>query len=737
MIYRFTLNNSIFGTEVLAGEPKGWDDAQVIIERGKKYHGIILNYSIKVDFFHGSGKEFIDNVYETQGEEATINIYIDIDFNGSGNYQRFFTGVLDLSTYDTYGDVGQRDSFTQVNIINNSFTQTVLNRINTKVDFTKLTTLNGTVVPALTYGPYDLTLHSKAIRYSTLFENDDNIGVMQEFTPTYGQNSIITDIYFDAPFQIQYSEFGEYQEPVAPYHPNGQFIFEADTTDDLIIDYDVAVDFIEGCDSLSRSFSIQLGLRVGATTYTLDGPNSFGPTTVNPINVSYSAAGTQLVTGITPGTQIYLYVNIANYTLGSGPPATSVCRFKHTWGEGFIKISKDTTTAATTAKAFAIHEAGAQIARVITDQADAFRSNFFGRKNSEPVSYSSNGCGAFTALTNGFQIRKFPLAERPVYMSMDDYFEGLNAIYNLGMGIEEVNGNFYVRVEPKEYFYSTGVLMQLPNIPDLRKRFSKDYIYNGMEIGYTKWTAEELNGLDEFNTKREYTLNKKTTNQKLTAVSNLVAGGYPLEFARRLLYLDVPTTDYDYDKDNFIICLNRSVDGSGNPNNLDEAEKNENFIDPVINLISPETAYNLRISPGRNLLRWNNILSSGLLKIPGSEIQFSYGEGNYLLQSAFVSDTCTGNYNNEYFAENQNIVWDSNKVNNASLWIPEVFEFSYPLSFADFQNINSIGSDGKLNSYKAIEISRTETDFIKCYILKIVYTPTKGLAEFTLLRAND
>jgi hypothetical protein len=723
LIFRFTLYNPTKGTQILVSEPKGWDDIDILLKRDTKYHGVFREVTIKLGFW-GEGKDYIDDVYNTQGVEAEVTLTISVDVNNSNSFEEFYIGVLDLDTWETSGPTGQIDSFTEVNIIEQGIWQTVKNRLSTKVNLSQLTTLNGTAVPSLAKASYDLTLHSKAIRYSTLFENEDNINVSYNHEPTLGQNSITPDLYFNAPFQIQYSEFGDYDEPTPPpYGPSAFVIFEADSTDDLIIDYDVSVDFREACDSLSREYSIALALRVGATTYVLDGPNSIGPTLVNPINLNYSAAGSVTATGITPGTQVYLYVNISNYTIGSGPPATSICRFRHTWDEGFIKISKDTTTPATTSKAFAISETGSQIARVITDQEDSFRSEYFGRTNSEPHAYALTGCGAYNAITNGFQIRQFPIEERPVYMSMEDYFEGLNAIYNLGLGVEAGGSGYVIRIEPKEYFYSTDVLMQLPNIPELKTSNAKSYYYNDIEIGYTKWTNEELNGLDELNTKRIYSNTLKNTSQKLTAMSTLVGSGYALEFARRQLYVDAPTTDYDYDNDNFIVCLNRdSLD-------LDEAEKDENFTD-VTDLISKATAYNLRISPARNLLRWLNVTCAGILKYAAREIKFTYGEGNYVMGSEFDADTCPGNYNNDALTENQGVVWDSTSANVTPIWEPVFYDFKYPLSFSQYKAI-------KANPTKCLEISRSETGFIKAFIIEIRYEPNKGLAEFKLLKAYD
>ena len=55
--------------------------------------------------------------------------------------------------------------------------------------------------------------------------------------------------------------------------------------------------------------------------------------------------------------------------------------------KSFIRVEQQSLAPATVSKAFAIFETGAQIARVITDQTDSFRSSIFGRTNSKPYSY--------------------------------------------------------------------------------------------------------------------------------------------------------------------------------------------------------------------------------------------------------------------------------------------------------------------------------------------------------------
>jgi hypothetical protein len=192
-----------------------------------------------------------------------------------------------------------------------------------------------------------------------------------------------------------------------------------------------------------------------------------------------------------------------------------------------------------------------------------------------------------------------------------------------------------------------------------------------------------------------------------------------LETARRKQFIDSSTEDFDFDNDNFVICLNQS------DNTI--AEKNENF-SAVGNLISPETSYNLRISPARNFVRWSNVVNGGLLKYEGREIKFTSGKGNFKMESDFISDSCPGRWNNVLFSEGQNIQWDdANNSDNNPIWIPKIVSFDYPLTRTQATTLMN-------NPHGVIEISSTSENYVKYYILEVRYRPVGGLTEFKLLK---
>src|SRR5690606_33087589 len=151
--------------------------------------GLTEEIDVKLEFYCGAGKEYIDQVIDEQGIDGEITIHIDyacgcepgssapdysIDYSddygsqtsGDCDFQEFYTGLLDLKTWEA------DEEFTKVDIKPAGILETVKNRLNTKVDLFALETMNGTALDPFTYGPYDLTLHSKKLIYNSEFIQD-------------------------------------------------------------------------------------------------------------------------------------------------------------------------------------------------------------------------------------------------------------------------------------------------------------------------------------------------------------------------------------------------------------------------------------------------------------------------------------------------------------------------------------------------------------------------------------
>jgi hypothetical protein len=219
---------------------------------------------------------------------------------------------------------------------------------------------------------------------------------------------------------------------------------------------------------------------------------------------------------------------------------------------------------ATTSKVFAINETISRVSEAITNDKLRAYSEYFGRTDSQPYTVDADGNGSLEVVTDGIRVRRQEnkiAGKTSVFaVSLQDLFEGLNPIHNIGMGIEaDINRTGYnrLRVEPWTFFYNNAVIFTCTNIDKIIRKAEARDIFSTFQFGYQKWEAEEFNGLDEFLTKRTYRTTLSQIKNDLSKLSKMVASGYALEITRRKGNED--SKDWRYDKDTFIICCKRNT----------------------------------------------------------------------------------------------------------------------------------------------------------------------------------
>lgn len=741
MIFRFVLDSEQAGSFILPRDPKGWDETEISIRRGLEYHGFFYDRNFPLEFQCGSGKEYIDNAYETYGVDVIIRITISIscsartgnvdapdysiDYSddygslvagGAGGFESVFEGILDMKSYT------RTQEKTSVGLINSDFFTKVRNRLDTQVELTKNESLDGVVLDQMSNFPQTQTLHSKEIvRTGELFGVDVSEAYIEP---------VIQPTHLVLPGTVISDEVNSMIEPEAPYLGTSaaqqQPVFRNDSGQSvsITIEYSVDINITTTTTAGGESFDYDLRYEVGTS---LDNTGvvflkvvPVVTTAGDPLTTEFSDSGIVTSVVIPSGEKLFLQFVVNRVGGGSNTATIELNSFA-----GNVKISYNSETDPSQGLTFPIHEIGAAITQRITGEDDAFRSNLLGRTNSAPNSYDNNGCLAFMVMTNGKLMRGFSVADAPFFMSMNQFFKTVNAIGNVGLGVEKEGSDLVLRIDSKEYFYDSTVLFQFNFVPDIRTTLAKEYYTSDLFIGYEKWETENINGIDEPNTKRQYNTGIKTIENRVDLLAPAIASMYAIELTRRQ---GDSSTDWKYDNDLFIICTRRTLDGAGNPSELRICEKDEHF-DDVDNLLSPETAYNLRISPARNVLRHMNVISGSLIKYPDRALVFTYGEGNFKMTSDMAStETCVGNYNNEEFSESQDILWTSPNVDATPIWIPEYLEFEYPLTLTQYRAIYD-------NPKKCIEVSDSDTDHIKGYIIEMRYKPVGGKASFKLLRA--
>lgn len=409
--------------------------------------------------------------------------------------------------------------------------------------------------------------------------------------------------------------------------------------------------------------------------------------------------------------------------------------------DNFISFTSKSTNSASEVTGYMIYEALNRVSESITGRTDAIRSDFFGRTDSLPKLYDSVGCGAQTLLTNGKAIRNMIKADETPYAinaSFSELFQAVSVPFCLGFRIERDGNLDYIRIEPIDYFYTQDVFFTVSEPESIREEVAKNRLYNDLEIGYNKWEIENLNGIDEFNTKHNYAVSTTNIKQKLPATTNYVTGGYAIEMTRRIQYSSNPTTDWKYDDDNFLIALNRievttdvyeDAEYTYQPGQV--SERNELFTS-VENVISPETCFNLRFSPARSAMYWFKKMAPAVIKKPSQVLKFQSGTGNILLKT-LVSDSDTCSITSGYLQEDQNIDASTTiyqTLDRIALHQGILINVEFPLNYGEFVTIRQ-------NSNKTILVNcgdRTYTGFIDS--LKFKPLVSGGKAEASILVSN-
>ena len=723
MDYQFTLLYNGNRT-VLTRDPEGWEDIALTLTRDDQWHGISQEASLDLGFWcDGGGFEIINAEYETNG--ADVEIILEVLYCG----QLVFNGILQLNS------LIRRRCVLNVPVDNFDVGVKIRRRIETPINLEQLTTLDGGNVNNYTYGGYDVNMHSRTIYLNSQLQQTDpfNRETIQPITlglqygawinhgilATNGDLSTLED----NPSVIDFRNGGSFlrsDSNIEPFFTNNDPIVSFPVTLDLSWDFSgVYTDTM--ATPQNRGFNVAgqwiLQLHYGqdlatGTQIQLAALGSYADNDAT-ILIPFSGSGSASIT-LQAGDRIWLAWAITggNYLLLTGGGTFDV-QFKWAYDNFRLTLETNSNFDETAAKAWAVHELFSRLTHATSNEPSSFRSNYFGRTNSQPVSYPVTGCGGYTAITNGLKLRQYEDERSAIIVSIQDLLDSMDSLHGIGWGVL----NNKMIVEPIEYFYQSNVIKKFDYVPSFEMRIAQNKYVNEIQIGYEKWETEDVNGLEEPNSIHSYSLPKVQRKNRIDKISPYIGGSYAIETTRRRPQNIFTTFDWKFDTDNFILALKHNV------NELNLCEKDENFSN-VANLLEPDTTYNLRYSPARNLLRQLKAYTGGLFRKPLEDVRFQSGEGNITLEATELTN-CLGNFDGALLIENQDFV----SGDFASYWIPEVYTFEYVLSFTEFVQIRN-------SPYGLIGFSETDTDYIYGYILNLEYNLKTGAATFELLRGN-
>ncbi len=705
-------------------DPKGWREMGLKRYRSEQYHGLFTEPTVKTLTFlpNGGGAEWIETVLATDDINAEISITVFRQATEADTFNLFFTGVL------TIASLIREERMLTFTIEQSNLYQKLLARENINIDLATTESIGGETIYPINVET--IPLPGQKIRMISSWRIPNGYSYTKG-----GSYSVQTNYqnHFYPDGDMIESDFKTTQPMVGlNYLGTGEeYNFQELTDQGFIVSlidlmqpaviYPLTLNYHikykgevydgEGAGG-TRQVQFKLILFVGKKgefCNTTEIWSSGTATASDPANFSFDIDATGTVS-LQPGEQIWLGW-VENVTVLTLPCSASV---NFAYEESSVSFYTDTEFTASETKAYLIHEAFNQVSDAIADKDTAFQSIFYGRTDSGKISYDNDGEGSMLAITNGDNIRE--KAGKGVFCNFKQLFNSANAVHNIGMEI----ANETIRVEPLSFFYSNERSCTLEYVKDIRSSLAVDRFINHITVGYANWETEFANGLDEPNTRHEYSTVIQALNNKLELISDYIASSYAIEVTRRKNVKLFPKEDFKYDNNNFWLCVKR--DG------LDfAAELLADAFVSASNMIAKDTALNLRMTPGRMLLAHINKITAGLQTI-GGDIKFINGDGNTDFVSTKTDVGHQEDYNEEPLAENTSFAWnDSDARDVLPIWMPIYDEFEFPLTEALRTQINN-------RPYGYIEFFKYSNERYKGYIESMEENLENGLTKFKLLR---
>lgn len=746
MDYRFHLN------DLEIEEPTGWIDFEQSIKRDEKAHGMQFEASTGPLGFYGAAAEYLADQKETYGISASVTFLAEVACNTE--YEEAYRGRLNFGKYSRSCGI---DCRVEIPVEEESCQVVFKSRFDQKVDLDSLTAFDGiTVLPDYLNMGQEIEIPAKTL----LLEDEANLTqqVVEELTAspewhTTTSPDTIQATLLPALNNIVSSSLGTFNPSPFPQlfaGGNPQVIPDLPPTIDTAtllgsiecgleeteIEYRLKGHvYLEGTNSLA-SFQIQIWReREGVYTqqYIWNNPTP-GPGGLTlfaylndpagwdisgwPREMDFDVSDSFSLPDIQQGDKLWFFVRPFSSTFGNIDLLT--------WTqdpESYFKASTKAVCEPSEAKSYLIHETLSRVTEAVTNRCMRAKSEYYGRIDSEPFAFDTDGCGGLRMLTSGLKIRRAP--EDKFFASPKDVLDGLYGIDNIGFGVEddaELPGKSVLRIEPVDYFYQDNEILRHELIPSAKFEIQEREHYSRILAGFKKWTVEQVNGLGEINSTREYRTSLETINNTIDLQSDLVTGSYPIEITRQQSFAATGAADTKYDNDIFLICLLRSAYGF--------AIEQGGITNPD-NIFDPDTVMNYRLSPVRNLMRWYKSIANSYVNLSdsNSKLLFSAGTGNITaegeLTQGVYDDICK--LENMVIRENQNlfITHFERQEDAIPLWKPETVVYEYPMSVADYRMI-------KANPYGYISFQCGQGDFLKGYINEVKYRMARGIATFNL-----
>ncbi|RRJ91531.1 hypothetical protein EG240_05865 [Paenimyroides tangerinum] len=719
---RYTLHNNTYGT-ISITDPIGWDEDEKEFSRNKTYHGIFTTLSNSLKFTKDA-KDFIKLVYDTLGINADLRLVKESKNSITDVWEQSYSGYLDLSTYEIENN--------QVSCkFNSGGLESILkSREGDQVEIDRRDTIDEKPIEELQ--TVEVEIAGRRIFLESIWEVEP-MNYYQELRVESrdGNTRTISGGIGTKLIKKSHDEAGTTFSGVTGTYTNGVTSFMLLTPVNRPREFQVSIK-----DLIFQCYSIYGSVDWGHANITLvrygDGSNY---TVLERIDLwlAHSENNTPPIYGgnyggvqtvnhyreivLNQNESLGLEVLLRADLISGGGTGNVKADFWYKFSKGRIVITEDSHFDKTITKAVRPFHLAERLIEITTNRKNVLRSEILLSGNFKNL-----------LITHGFWIRGFDKSleqnenpednrYKPLTTSFKDFMSSFFAVANLGMGIERNGQREIIVIEDLKYFYNRNTTIRLPfQVKNVKRSVDSSRYYSLLDFGFEKGGSyEEAQGLDEYNLKNSYTTCIHRLSNTYSALSKYNADSTGVEFTRRKPFSNYSTEDTNYDQNVYFL----DAKAIGPTNNYTVRLWQDDFQNAPLGIYSPETAFNLRISPFNNLLRHSWYFGGGLAKYPADKVKYASSSGNSNLKTIYKENGSLVNSNLE-----------------RSRFVPEIVKFNHVCTDEILKMVEGksiiLGKE-LLNVYGLIEFISENNEIEKGYLLSL---KPNGVGQWELLKYN-
>lgn len=662
----------INGTVHFINEPVKWDGVEADFPRDKDYFGFVVDSfddTIEIGFgCDDIAYELIRNAYDQFGGDAEIIFQYGYYEPNTTIERTPFSGVLNMNLYKK-----QLDQII-VSIEKQSFKNLFRTRFETVVDLSSSVDLDGNLIPPAPI--YNVNLHSKAIIKQLLTE------VTEPQEVNSGVISRSFSVKMDSSYEVTSELSGNQQIPLSVngIDPVDQSLYffkaaEAGTYDmKFSAKFELQIsrpDFAGKVGNYSSRPRIKIQ-RAGVVIEELMFNTFQSSGNANSKDVTFQV-NFQIDISRTLQIGDNVYLDYFGGTQYEGAPYVYFVRNYTNKNQ----ITAQTSAATSSSKCYRLFDVLNYLIGATTGNQDALISEIL----------SPGGACYDYIVANGYQVRNFLTTDKPLKLSLKDFFDAFFSVFGFGYGFKNISGKDFIEVEEFQKFFNPTPIINIDESFDIHgfsTEHRKSDVYNELEIGFEKFPEDDTNTLDEFNTYSTSLTPIKKYKSKFIKKSKAITSGYLIEEQRREQFQENPSTSLTNDDELFLISV---IETYG----VLYSERNENFTN-INGILDPASVYNLRLSLARIRYNWSPFLNIGFTKKLNTDvIKTTFIKNNDKLESALKPTDTRRRYEpGTIIDENGDITIGVFRADNrGAIHESEEFNFSCVLNYDEYELVKT------------------------------------------------